>query len=46
MGFLINLFINDEEKLNKNIKIFLVVYYFLSLTFYKIGILLDQMEAI
>lgn len=35
---LINLLINDEEKLNKNIKIFFVVYYFLSITFYKIGI--------
>ena len=36
--FLINYILNDKSKLRKNFKIYLLLYYFLSLVFYKIGI--------
>ena len=35
---LINCLFKQDDKFNKNFKIFLVVYYFLSIIFYKIGI--------
>ena len=36
--FLLNYTLKDESKLRKNFKIYLLLYYFLSVVFYKIGI--------